>query len=115
MVRKAMATPRRRTATRYYDVVLRGTFEARFVKVSATSPEAAKGKSFNELKTYANDACNGGNTITYDDKTSESKLYKPKFTVEVKLEAKDEKDVREKMKALGDKVFISEVYKERVY
>jgi hypothetical protein len=102
-----------RSSSGYYDVTLRGTFEARFDRQRAGTAAVAKENAERQLREYAAEACNGGSTIVID-KTSEVKAYVPKYEVELQINAATEKEARELLGALGEKANIKEVYKENV-
>jgi hypothetical protein len=104
---------RRRVSGGYYDVTLRGTFEAHFNRLRGTSAAVAKAAAERQLRDYAAEACNGGSTIVID-KTSEVKTYVPKFEVELQITAATETEARKLLGTLGEKANVKEVYKENV-
>lgn len=113
--KRKTATRRPRTATREYDVVLRGTYEVRMVGIRSASTDGAIKHVEEQLKDYARNACQGNNTIEVDKTTTQVKPHVTQFQAEIKFPAKDEAEARAKIAAaLGEEVFIDDVYKETI-
>jgi len=105
----------KRESSKDYDVVLRGTFEVRMDRIRAASVERAIKYVEGQLVDYSKQACQGNNKIEVDMGTSEAKPHVTKFEVEITLAAKTEDEARERLKSLGDDVFIDVVEQESRY